>query len=61
MKYFYRDRNSKDIIVTESSKTLNFFYETLIGRLLLKIFISKFVSDIIGLFMNSRLSKYKKK
>jgi len=59
MKYFYRDRNSKDIIVTESSKTLNFFYETLIGRLLLKIFISKFVSDIIGLFMNSRLSKYK--
>ena len=59
MKYYSRERYSKDTIVTESSKTLNFFYETIIGRIILKLFVTKFVSDVIGLFMNSRLSKYK--
>ena len=59
MKYYSRERNSKDTIVTESSMALNFFYETFIGRIILKLFVTKFVSNMIGLFMNSRLSKYK--
>ena len=56
MKYISRERNSKDNIIVESSKTLNFFYDSFIGRLLLKIIISKFITNLIGKYMNSKLS-----
>ncbi len=59
MIYITRDRNSKDNIITESSKTLNFLYNTFVGRILLKIVTTKFISNIIGLYMNSSLSKRK--
>ena len=58
MRYISRNRNSEENIITESSKALNFLYNTFIGRLLLKIFISKWVSNLVALFMNSRLSKF---
>ena len=57
MIYYSRQRNSKENIITESSGALNFFYGCFIGRLLLKIVTCKFVSNIIGCYMNSRLSK----
>ena len=57
MIYISRERNSKDNIITESSRALNFFYNTFVGRVLLKIVICKFVSNIIGSYMNSKLSK----
>ena len=59
MIYISRDRNSKEDIITESSKTLNFFYNTFVGRIILKFITTKFVSNIIALYMNSSISKYK--
>ncbi len=59
MIYICRERNSKDNIITKSGRSLDFFYCTFIGRLLLKIVISKPISDLGGLYMNSRFSKIK--
>ena len=59
MIYISRQRNSKDNIITESSKTLNFLYGNFIGRLILKICTTKLVSNLIGLYMNSKLSKHR--
>ena len=56
MKYIVRNRNSKKNIIIESSKTLNFFYDTFIGRIILKPFISKFFSNLMGKYMNSKYS-----
>ena len=56
MKYIIRDRNSKKNIIIESSKTLNFFYDTLFGRIILKPFISKSFSNLMGKYMNSKYS-----
>ena len=56
MKYIVRDRNSSKNIIIESSKTLTFFYDNLIGRMLLRIAISKLITNIIGKYMNSNLS-----
>ncbi len=56
MKYIVRDRNSKKNIIIESSKTLNFFYDTLFGRIILKPFISKSFSNLMGKYMNSKYS-----
>ena len=59
MIYYSRQRNSKENIITESSKALNFFYDTFLGRLILKIIITKPISNLIGIYMNSSLSKRK--
>ena len=59
MIYKIKHRNSDKIEEVKSTKTLSFFYNTLIGRILLKICTMKFISDIAGIYMNSRLSKYK--
>lgn len=59
MIYICRERNSKDNIITKSGRSLDFFYRTFLGRLLLKIVISKPISDLGGLYMNSRFSKIK--
>ena len=59
MIYVSRDRNSKDNIITESPKALNFFYGNFFGRLLLRPLISKPVSNLAALYMNSRWSKRK--
>lgn len=56
MKYIVRDRNSKKNIIIESSKTLNFFYDTLFGRIILRPFISKSFSNLMGKYMNSKYS-----
>lgn len=56
MKYIVRDRNSKKNIIIESNKALNFFYDTFVGRMLLKPFISKWFSNLMALYMNSKYS-----
>lgn len=57
MIYISRERNSKRNIITKSSKSLDFFYCTFIGRLLLKIIVLRPVSSLVAIYMNSRLSK----
>ena len=57
MIYITRDRDSKEDIITESSKALNFLYNTFVGRLILKIVTTKLISNMIGCYMNSSLSK----
>ena len=56
MKYIVRDRNSKKNIIIESNKALNFFYETFIGRIILKPFITKSFSNLMAKYMNSKYS-----
>ena len=56
--YISRERNSEVNIVTEPSLTLKFLYNTFIGRLILKVLITKPISNLAGLFMNSPLSKF---
>ena len=56
--YISRERNSEVNIVTEPSLTLKFLYNTFIGRLILKVLITKPISNLAGLFMNSSMSKF---
>ena len=57
MIYISRERDSEEDIITKSSCFLNFLYNTIIGRLFLKLLITKPVSCLAGILMNSRLSK----
>lgn len=59
MKYVVRKRYSSDNIIIESTRTLNFFYRTIFGRLLLNMFISKTFSNAAGKYMNSKFSKHR--
>ena len=59
MKYIVRNRNSLENIIIESSKTLNFLYDNIFGRIILKLFITKPVTNLIGIYMNSKLSIHK--
>ena len=59
MKYIARERNSEQNIITESSKTLNFLYNTLIGRIILRIIITAPISNLVAVYMNSSLSKHR--
>ena len=59
MKYIARERNSEQNIITESSKTLNFLYNTLIGRIILRIIITAPISNLVAIYMNSSLSKHR--
>ena len=59
MKYISRKRNSKEDIVTESGKALNFLYGCFLGRVILKLLITKTVANITAAFMKSRFSKFR--
>ena len=59
MIYIRRQRNSKENIITESSKTLSFLYDSVLGRCILKLLTKRFVSNLIGFYMNSKLSRLK--
>ena len=52
----YKRRNSEEEVMVNESPTLTFFYETVFGRLILKILTKPFISQIVGTFMNSFLS-----
>ena len=55
----YYDLNKKKYIESDTNKSLFFLYNTFLGRMLLKIAITKPISNIYALYMNSRLSKRK--
>jgi phosphatidylserine decarboxylase len=59
MKYIARERNSKEDIITESPKALNFFYGNFFGRLILRLVITKPISNLVALYMNSGLSRHR--
>ena len=59
MKYLARQRNSDETIVTESSWALSFLYRTFLGRCFLWMFTTRLFSNIIALYMNSRLSRHR--
>ena len=55
----YYDLKKDSYIEKEESKSLNFLYNTLLGRIVLKIVTKSFVSNLYAHYMNSCLSKYK--
>ena len=57
MLYVTRDRGGQDSIIKESS-TVNFLYGTVVGRALIKLFSCPFFSKLVGLFLDSSLSKF---
>lgn len=56
MRYVLRKRYSEENIYVDSNKSLNFFYGSFYGRILLKLLTSKFISNLVGSYMNSSLS-----
>jgi len=52
-----KNRNSREIINIKEDKLTLFLYNTILGRLLLKILILKFVSYLVGLFLSRKTSK----
>ena len=54
---YYRDK--KDYLEERPSSFLKFLYYNPLGRILLKITITKPISNIGGFYMNTRLSKGK--
>ena len=57
----YYDLNNKKYIESDTNKSLLFLYNTFIGRIILKIAITKPISNIYALYMNSKIYKKKKK
>lgn len=55
----YYDYNSKKIKNYKESRALKFLYNTIIGRIILKIATIHFISNIYAKYMNSKLSKHK--
>ncbi|MDD2504651.1 MAG: phosphatidylserine decarboxylase [Bacilli bacterium] len=52
-----KNRKSNEIVEIKEDKTTLFLYNTILGRIILKLFILSFLSKIIGLFLDSKLSK----
>ena len=47
----------KEELCKEKSNFLKFLYGSILGRMLLKIFVNPIISKIIGIYMNSRFSR----
>lgn len=58
MKYGVRDRLGNEWYIKESN-VVRFFYGTIIGRLIVRIFSIPLFSKLMGLFLDSKLSKFK--
>ena len=56
---YYDLKNDKYIKKDDSSIGLLFLYNTIIGRILLKIFTSRFISGVYAKYMTSKLSIHK--
>lgn len=60
MKKIYNRQNKEFIVCEEeNSNVLNFLYNTVVGRLLLKILTCKFIAVLYSSYMKSRFSKHK--
>ena len=55
----YYDLNTKKIIKVKESNALKFLYNTVIGRIILKIGTTHVVANVYAKYMNSKLSKHK--
>lgn len=55
----YYDLNNNKYIERKDSKALNFLYNRLLGRIILKIATSHGVANIYASYMNSKMSKHK--
>ena len=55
----YYDLNTKKLIQEKESKSLKFFYSTILGRIILKIATTHLIANIYAIYMNSKLSKHK--
>lgn len=55
----YYDLNKDSFIEEKNNKLLKFMYNTIIGRLVLKIATTKLVANIYSIYMNSKISKKK--
>lgn len=56
---YYDLKNDKYIKKVGSNKGLLFLYNTIVGRVILKVFTCKIISKLYAKYMNSRLSIYK--
>ena len=61
MKYIVRKRNSNKDIIYKSNTALNILYNTFVGRILLRLIITKPITNLIGLYMSCKYSKVKVK
>lgn len=55
----YYDLNTKKTIKVKESNALKFLYNTVIGRIILKIGTTHVVANVYAKYMNSKLSKHK--
>ena len=55
----YYDLNNKKTIKVKDSIALKFLYNTILGRIILKIATTHLVANIYANYMNSKLSKHK--
>ena len=55
----YYDLKEKKLIKTKEPKALNFLYNHIIGRIILKIATTHIIANIYAKYMNSKLSKHK--
>lgn len=51
------NRQTKELIDDKTSISLKFLYNTLLGRIILKLVTNSFFSNLIGIYMKSSLSK----
>ncbi len=56
MKYKYLGENK--IYDNEKNNSLKFLYHTFIGRIILKLIYNRFISNMVGFFLNLRISKF---
>ncbi len=55
----YYDLAKDKYIERTDSKSLKFLYDTIIGRIILKLITKSFISKVYAIYMNSYLSKHK--
>lgn len=55
----YKHLNKDEILYEDQPKSLKFLYNAIIGRILLKIITLKGISKLVGIYLNSKISKIK--
>ncbi len=55
----YYNLENNELIEVNETKSLDFLYNNILGRIILKIMISKSIANIYAKYMNSKFSKHK--
>ena len=53
----YKFLNSDKVYLNENNKSLNFLYHTTLGRIILKLIYNRWISNMVGFFLNLKISK----